>query len=307
MKKNIEVSPQGAHQRIDVYLAQALHLSRNTVKRLLACKAVLFEGRAVSKSQSFEQGTLLEIDLTLAKVQLIPNPSLPLRVLFEDDTLLILDKPSALPCYPLRTDETDTLANALVARYPQQTSASYNPLEAGLCHRLDAETSGLLIAARNLQTYRCMREAFSGQQIYKRYLCLCVGELPPVGLVSSPLVQKGQYSKIASPDNPKARAAQTQFRVLEQQGVYSLLSVEIATGVMHQIRAHLASLGAPVLGDERYGLGKSLFCPRLFLHATELRFLHPLTRRRLRFEGPLPSELCCVLQKLGFQNGRQSA
>ncbi|MCL2012666.1 MAG: RluA family pseudouridine synthase [Cystobacterineae bacterium] len=300
MKKSIEVSSQGAKQRIDVYLAQALCLSRNTIKRLLACKAVLCHGRAVSKSQTFEQGSLLEVDLSLAHMQLIPNPSLPLHVLFEDEALLVLDKPTALPCYPLRAEETHTLANALVARYPTQTSASSNPLEAGLCHRLDTETSGLLVAARNPKAYRHMREAFSKQQIYKRYWGLCTGELPPKGTLSSPLIQKGQRSKIAHPDNPKARAAYTQFCLIEQKGPYSLLSIEIVTGVMHQIRAHLASHGAPLLGDERYGLGKSSLCPRLFLHATELRFLHPLTRQNMHFEGPLPPELCAVLAKLEF-------
>jgi len=302
VKKSIAVSPQGAGQRIDVYLAQRLCLSRNTVKRLLAQGAVRSGTRAVSKSQTFEEGALLEIDLTLAGRQLIANPALPLRVLFEDEALLILNKPSGLSCHPLRSDETGTLANALVARYPSQEGASFCPLEAGLCHRLDKETSGLLVAARTLQVYRHMRKAFSGQRIYKRYLglSLCEGALPPRGVVSSPLVQRGGRSAIASPKNPKARTAHTRFHVLERQGAFGLLSVEISTGVMHQIRAHLASVGAPLLGDERYGAGKVLHCPRLFLHAAELRFLHPLTRRGLCFEAPLPPELRAVLEKLGF-------
>jgi len=300
VKKSIEVGPEGAGQRIDVYLAQKLRLSRNTLKRLLAAGAVCCKGRTVSKSQTFAQGECLEVDLTLTQLQLIPNPSLPLRVLFEDEALLILDKPSGLSCHPLRTDETNTVANALVARYPAQASASCHPLEAGLCHRLDKETSGLLIAARNLQSYRHMRKAFLGQHIYKRYLCLCTGSLPPQGTVSFPLLQKGRCSKTASPKSSKARPAHTQFRVLQRQGAHCLLSVEIATGVMHQIRAHLASLGAPIVGDERYGLGTLPHCPRLFLHATELRFSHPLTQQSMCFEAPLPVELCAVLEKLGF-------
>lgn len=301
MRKTIEVSPQGAGQRVDVYLAHVLHLSRNSVKRLLACGAVRSEGRALSKSQTLQEGSLLEVDLTPTRLQLLPNPSLPLQVVFEDDTLLVLDKPSGLACYPLRADETDTLANALVARYPLQTGASYNPLEAGLCHRLDTETSGLLLVARNLQTYGHMREAFFRQQIYKRYLALCEGELPSSGVLSFPLLQKGKRSKMASPDNPRARPARTQFHVLQRQGAYCLVSVEIATGVMHQIRVHLAGVGAPLLGDERYGTGKSPHCPRLFLHATELGFLHPLTRKKLRLEAPLPQALGAALETLGFR------
>ena len=302
MKKSIEVTPQEAGQRVDVYVAQTLGLSRNTVKRLLAAGAIRSRGRALSKGQTLERGTLLEVDLRLTQGQLIANPALPLRVLFEDEALLILDKPSGLACHPLRADETNTLANALVARYPLQVGASCHPLEAGLCHRLDQETSGLLMAARNLQIYRHMRKAFSERQVYKRYLCLCLGgeTLPPRGVVSSPLRQAGKRSKVASAENPKARPAHTRFRLLERQGAYGLLSVEIATGVMHQIRAHLASEGAPLVGDERYGPGKSPHCPRLFLHAAELRFLHPLTQQRLCFEAPLPQELCTVLKRLGF-------
>ncbi|MCL2258260.1 MAG: RluA family pseudouridine synthase [Proteobacteria bacterium] len=300
MKTNIEVSSQAAKQRADTYLAQTLRLSRNNVKRLLASGAIRSNGRTIAKNQTLEPGTVLEVDLTLAQTQLVPNPSLPLHVLFEDETLLVLDKPAALPCYPLRGDETHTLANALVARYPTQTAASLNPLEAGLCHRLDKETSGLLIAARNLHAYRLVRKAFSKQLIYKRYLCLCVGTLPHEGSISSPLVQKGPRSKIAPLHAPKARPAQTQFRVLEKHGLYHLLSVEIRTGVMHQIRAHLASLNAPLLGDERYGLGKSPLCPRLFLHAAELCFSHPLSGQCLSFEATLPPELLSTLSMLKF-------
>jgi 23S rRNA pseudouridine1911/1915/1917 synthase len=300
VKKSIEVSAEGERQRVDVYLAKALRLSRNTAKRLLASGAVLSKGRAVSKSQTLEKGALLEVDLAQAQPKLLPNPSLPLRILFEDDALLILDKPSALPCHPLRAGETNTLANALVARYPGQANASYHPLEAGLCHRLDSETSGLLVAARHLQAYRHMREAFSARRIYKRYLGLCNGTLPQKGTVSFPLLQKGKRSTTASSSNPRARPALTQFRVLERQGAYVLLSVEITTGVMHQIRAHLSSVGAPLVGDERYGAGKSPHCPRLFLHATELRFVHPMTQRKLHFEEPLPLELRSTLAKLGF-------
>jgi len=303
VKTQLEVPPQAAQQRADVYLAQALRLSRNSVKRLLAAGAVRSKGRAIAKNQTLEPGALLEVDLTLAQAQLIPNPSLPLRVLFEDEALLVLDKPTALACYPLRADETHTLANALAARYPAQANVSPHPLEAGLCHRLDKETSGLLIAARSPHVYRHMREAFSKRLIYKRYLCLCLsrGSLPPEGTLSSPLIQRGASSKIALPYAPKARPAHTQFRVLEKQGPYGLLSVEIATGVMHQIRAHLASMDAPLLGDERYGLGKSPLCPRLFLHAAELRFSHPLTQQQLSFEAALPSELRATLAQLKFE------
>jgi 23S rRNA pseudouridine1911/1915/1917 synthase len=233
----------------------------------------------------------------------VPEPAAPLRVLHEDAALVFVDKPAGMPSHPLQPAELGTVANALVARYPECLGVGEDPREGGLCHRLDVETSGVLLAARRQDAWAAMREAFSGEQarVDKRYLAAVTGPIADEGDVDLPLRHHKDRVEPAV-DGVQARQARSEFRVMARSRDAALVEVRIHTGVLHQVRAHLSAIGAPVLNDALYG-GKPepALGSRFFLHAFSLEVLHPDTKRRLRVESPLPPELEAVLQRLGIK------
>jgi 23S rRNA pseudouridine1911/1915/1917 synthase len=190
------------------------------------------------------------------------------------------------------------VVNALVARHPECADASDHPREGGLVHRLDTLTSGVLLAARTRDAWRAVREAFSGRQVDKRYLAVVTGPIADEGEIDLPLRHRGDHVEPALGD--AGREALTDFRVLSRAGDAALLEVRIRTGVLHQIRAHLAAIGAPVLGDADYGGRVHPGLDRFFLHAARLGLVHPVGGARLEIAAPLPDELRRMLGTLGL-------
>ncbi len=234
-----------------------------------------------------------------------PEASLALTVLHEDPEVLVLDKPAGMAPHPLEAGERGTLANAIAARYPECVAASADPREAGLVHRLDLETSGCIAAARTAEAYRVLRAAFGEGRVEKRYLAL-VGGLPPAeGEIALPLASDPKDRRRVWPCGSQAEAerlgaqpALTRYRLLERAGPFALLEVEIVTGARHQIRAHLAAVGAPVAGDALYGGPEVAGLSRQFLHAARLAFDHPAGRGRVQAASPLPADLAAILATL---------
>ena len=194
--------------------------------------------------------------------------------------------------HPLKPNETGTVANALVARYPECADAGADPREAGLCQRLDLETSGVLLAARDRPSWDSMREAISEGDADKRYLALTAGPLADEGEIELKLVHAGDHVR---PSLDEGREAKSAFRVLARAGELSLVEVRIFTGVLHQVRAHLAAVGAPIVGDALYGGRPEPGLSRFWLHASSLAVTHPKTKQRLKVTSPLPPELQAVL------------
>src|SRR5262249_7801593 len=176
--------------------------------------------------------------------------------------------------------------------------ASADPREGGLVHRLDTLTSGVLLAARTAEAWRAVREAFSGRQVDKRYGAVVTGPVADEGEIDLPLRHRGDHVEPAL--NGNGREALTLFRVLQRAGDASLLEVRIVTGVLHQIRAHLSAIGAPVLGDLAYGGRPQPGLERFFLHAASVSLAHPRSGRMLEVSAPLPPELRATLDALGF-------
>jgi 23S rRNA pseudouridine1911/1915/1917 synthase len=193
------------------------------------------------------------------------------------------------------------VTNALVARYPECAAASEDTREGGLCHRLDIETSGVLLAARTREAWNAMRTAFGGREVDKHYLALVTGPLADEGEIDLPLRHHPRHPDRVEPAlmDPEggARAAHSQFRVLARTGEYSLVEVQILTGVLHQVRAHMAGVGAPLVGDTLYGGREEPDLTRFFLHAKSLGFTHPVTGKRVQVESPLPEDLAKVLKQ----------
>jgi 23S rRNA pseudouridine1911/1915/1917 synthase len=228
----------------------------------------------------------------------LPQPELPLAVLFEGDSLVALDKPAGWHTHPLREDERGTLANALVARYPECAWASEDPREGGLCHRLDQETSGVIVAARTRESYLAVREALRGRGVEKTYLGLARGHPPELGACDLPITGRGVRPKIwRSSRHGAKREAHTTFRTLARAGDLALLEVRIETGARYQIRVHLSALGYPLAGDALYRGGEPPpGLTRHLLHAWRLGLPEPWS---LRIVAPVPTDAVAALRGLG--------
>ena len=257
-------------------------LPRPRIQALVLDKKILLDGHPAPKGAKLRPGALLETrDIPEpADLRLVPNPDLPLRVLWEDDTLLALDKPAGMPTHPLDAAETDTLANALIARYPGLADIGTSPLFPAMLHRLDTATSGLVLAAKTPETYRALRESFRRLEIEKHYLAWVHGPVESPGQSTAPLIHKTRtpcrMRPLAPGETLPAREtfpATTRWTPIRHQGPYTLLDVTIRTGVTHQIRCHLAAAGHPILGDRLYGSPTTL--PRHLLPAHTIRLPHP--------------------------------
>jgi 23S rRNA pseudouridine1911/1915/1917 synthase len=281
-------------QRVDLFVGERLSLSRNRLKALFEADAVRVAGRKAKKGQSLTTGQTVVVQVEEHATGATADSSLALTVLFEDEALIAIDKPAGVPTQPIDPGELGTVANALVARWPELAGVGDDPREAGLCHRLDVETSGVLLVAKRKPIWTTMRAAFSESgAVDKRYLALVRGPISDEGEIELPLVHAGDHVRpgIKGED---ARPAKSAFTVLRRAGVASLVEVRLFTGVLHQVRAHLSAIGAPILGDERYGGRLHPGLSRFFLHAASLAFPHPQTGTPTRIESPLPTELTRV-------------
>lgn len=300
--------PQGvsASARLDRYLADAIGISRRRLSDAFAAGEVRVNGKRAKKGDKVDPGSEITAEVTAEPTPPIPQPDLPLTVLREDASFLVLDKPAGMPAHPLEEGETGTLANALVARYPECATASEDLRECGLAHRLDVETSGAIVAARSAEAWRALRASFGAGDVEKRYLALVGGAPGEGGEIDIPIAHHPKNARkmiaCALPDEAqriKARPALTRYRVLERLGDFALVDVEIPTGVMHQIRVHLAAVGAPVVGDALYGGPMLEGLARHFLHAARLAFAHPHDPSgRVQVSATLPPELEAALQAL---------
>lgn len=297
MKKVLTVEEAASGQRIDLYVGAALSLSRSRVKALFEGDHVRLNDRKTKKGAMLAKGDRVQIELddTAQAAGAVADAALALHVLHEDDALVFVDKAAGVPTQPLAPGETGTVANALVARYPEMAAVGDDPREAGLCHRLDVETSGVLLAARTRPAWEALRAAFSTDRaVEKRYLALVTGPLADEGVIEVPLAHAGDHVR---PGLDEGRNAITEFSVRARVGEYALVDVTLVTGVLHQVRAHLASVGAPIVGDTTYGGREEPGLTRFFLHASSLGVRHPVTGKFLRVESPLPEELGAVLDR----------
>lgn len=284
--------------RVDLVVARKLALPRAKVKALFEGGHVRVGNKKAKKGQVLEAGQTVWVDVSEDGPPLVPTPDAPLVVLFADDALVFVDKPARVPCHPLEPSEVGTVANALVARYPEVATAGDDPREGGLCHRLDIETSGVLLAARSPEAWTAVREAFDRRAVDKRYLALVTGPIGDEGEIDLPLSHSGDHVRPALAGG--GREAQSRFRVLARAGTASLVEVQILTGVLHQVRAHLAAIGAPVWGDLQYGGHADPGLGRFFLHASKLSLAHPITGKTVEVTSPLPPELLAVLERHGL-------
>jgi 23S rRNA pseudouridine1911/1915/1917 synthase len=302
--------PLTATGRLDRALADALGLGRAAVKRAFQLGEVRIDGRRVRASDPVRPGALVEIRVDDPAGPPAPEPEMPLTVLWEGARCLVADKPAGIAVHPLLAGEGGTLANAVAGRFPECAAAAPEPREGGAVHRLDAETSGCVLFARDAEAWDQLRAQFRERTVGKIYLALVAGRVSAGGVTTVPLAQRGARV-VAVPDaeaearlegkgTSRPRPAETHWDVERAFARHTLLRVRIVTGVMHQIRAHLAHLGHPVVGDLAYG-GEAAAAPGLdrhFLHAWRLSFDPPGGGARVEVVSPLPRPLASFLATL---------
>lgn len=288
--------------RLDQWLSQALGCSRRDAQRLIADGAVRVDEARAKKGTRVAKGSTIVVTAAPpsdADKRPQAQPELPLAVMHVDDALVAIDKPAGMPTHPLRAGERDTVANALVARYPECATVSDDPREGGVAHRLDIETSGLLLAARTRPAWLSLRRAFADGAVEKEYLALVSGAPPPQSTVELALVHAGPRVRIAGERDLDALAATTEFEVLARGEGLALVRARSTRGRMHQIRVHLAHLGHPLVGDVLYGGPPPAAGTRgHFLHASAIRFPHPSTGAGTRLNAPLPPDRAAALAAL---------
>ncbi len=274
--ETLTVAEGDAGARLDLWVGGKLSLSRARLKALFESGAVRVNGRTAKKGQPVLAGQTVTVALTEADPRPVPTPDAPLPVLRETDEYVYVDKPAGWPSHPLQPGETGTVVNALVARYPECADAGDDLREGGLCHRLDGPTSGVIVAARTREAWLRTREAFTRRDVDKRYWAIVSGPIADEGEIDVALRHPARHTDRVEPaadevhGHSSAREAFTTFTVLARRGQYSLVEARIHTGVLHQVRAHLASIGAPLVGDTLYGGEPLEGLERHLLHARAL-------------------------------------
>ena len=276
------MGPGEAGQRLDRLAAGKLDLSRGVVRRLLDGGSLLVDGRRENASYRVRAGEVVEAD---APDEGLAPEEIPVPVVFEDEHLIVVDKPAGLVVHPGAGNPSGTLVNALLNR---GISGGEDPSRPGVVHRLDRDTSGLMVLARGEPAYSRLVGMMSRREVGRVYRAVVVGTgLPETGTVDSPVGR--------DPDNPTLMAAGvgkeavTHFQKLAESEGHTMLRVRLETGRTHQIRVHLAAIGFPVYADPLYG--KPVPGRRLWLHAERLSFRHPVTGEQRDFEAPIPEDL----------------
>jgi len=290
-------------QRLDQFVTAVLaDLSRTEVQRLIKNQQIVVNGQPAKSSYRVEVGDQIAVNIPPRQSPSLEAETIPLDVIYEDADLAAIHKPSGMVVHPATGNETGTLVNAALARWPDMRRVTGEE-RAGVVHRLDKDTSGVIVLAKTSAALKSLQEQFKARTVYKKYLALAEGSpASPIGIIDAPIGRDPrQRKRMAVIRN--GRASITHYKVVETFEECVLLELEPATGRTHQIRVHLAWLGHPVVSDSVYGHRKQVIkSPRLFLHAAELEVDSPTTGERLRFAALLPSQLEEVLARLRKAN-----
>lgn len=290
----------GQDQRVDIYLSQKFpHLSRSYIQKLIQEFRVKINGQSVKTSYRLKEGDLGEIDIFVPQEEPLLPENIPLTSLFEDEYILVIDKPSGLVVHPGAGTSNHTLVNALLFFCPSLRDVGEKN-RPGIVHRLDKDTSGVMVVAKTQMAYEELQRQFKAREVEKLYIGLVWGRVPEkTGQITWAIGRHEKHRQRISTRTKKPKAAETHFTVRQEWSDFTLLEIRPLTGRTHQIRVHLAALGHPVVGDTIYGRKKTkLPISRLFLHALQLTIVHPESKEKMEFNSPLPQELNEYLENL---------
>ncbi len=284
------VPPSAAGERLDRFLAGLEEIgSRAAAERLLGERKVLVDGSARTKSYRLEGGEELEVEVSERRESQLEPEQLDLRIAYEDEHLLVVDKPAGLVVHPSAGHGSGTLVHGLLGHAIAGGEDAGRP---GIVHRLDRDTSGLLVVARSDEAHRRLQQLLRKRELEREYLALVHGRpRSKAGRIEAAIGRDRHDPTRISLDTDTPREAVTNFEVVELMRAHALLRVRLETGRTHQIRVHLAAIELPVSGDSVYGVGDDLGLERQFLHSARLAFPHPFSGERVETDSPLPPDL----------------
>jgi len=286
----LKVPAEAAGERLDRFLSTLADVgSRAAAERLLAERRVRVNGSPETKSHRLAAGDKLDVELPERRTSSLEPEQLDLRIAYEDEHLLVVDKPAGMSVHPGAGEPRGTLAAQLLTL---GAAGGADPDRPGVVHRLDRNTSGALVVARGEEVHAALQDAIRRRVVERRYLALVRGHpRSRTGRIDAPLGRDRRDPTRRSLDTDEPRDAVTHFELREAMPEHALLDVSLETGRTHQIRVHLAAIELPVSGDPQYGVKGDLGLERQFLHAYRLRFTHPVTGVRLDVSSPLPADL----------------
>lgn len=310
LTRTFVVSSDEEGVRLDTFLASQIEgWSRARLQQLIADEEVLVNGKPSKASHKLRVKDEIEVELVASPAEAFEPEDLPLEVVYEDEALIVVNKPAGLVVHPAAGIHSGTLANALAYHFDQLSTKGGN-IRPGIVHRIDKDTSGLLVVAKTELAHEKLADQFRDRTVFKSYLALVHGVLErETGRIDQPLARDPR-NRTRMAIIRGGRSALSLYRVQRRFERFTLLNVEIKTGRTHQIRVHLASLKHPVVGDDLYGGGRDNTVRdnklrveirklgRQFLHAAELGIVHPVSGEQMRFQAPLPAELKYLLDLL---------
>ncbi len=301
----VNITEENRGTRLDLVLSATLEdYSRSFIQKLFERGNVEVNGTVCdSKRYKAVPGDVVMVNIPEPEMTEIAAEEISLDIIYEDDDMLVIDKPAGMVVHPAAGNSSGTLVNALMYHCGENLSSVNGPIRRGIVHRTDKNTSGLLMAAKNDAAHRILSEQLAAHSVVRRYQTIVWNNIREdegtidacIGRDTGNRLRKA----VVTPDRPDARIAVTHFRVLERFGRFTFIEVTLETGRTHQIRVHMKHSGHPILGDELYGPVKNRFgAGRQMLHAGFLGFNHPSTGEYMEFESPIPEDMIKVLQKL---------
>ncbi|NCO68775.1 MAG: RNA pseudouridine synthase [Nitrospirae bacterium CG_4_10_14_0_8_um_filter_41_23] len=297
--KNIIVQPLEAGERIDIFLSKKTGITRSQIQGLITQDNVLINSKEVSQNYRLKSKDLISINIPDKKTEgLLPEP-IPINILYKDNHLVVVNKPAGMVVYPAAGHAHGTLMNAL-SYHCKKLATMGGPLRPGVVHRLDKDTSGVMVIALNDEAYYNLIDQFSHRTINRKYIALVYGNLrEDEGEIALKIGRSESDRKKMSTRVRKGKEAVTRWKVLKRLCNATLIEARLGTGRTHQIRVHFASIRHPVLGDRTYGkkveieakAKKKILFPRQMLHAELLGFTHPATGKYLEFSSPVPEDM----------------
>ncbi len=281
--------------RIDSYLASKMELSRSKIQKLIQEDQVLVNGKTVNRSYCVKMGDIIDVEEDLDYELHVVAEDLPLDIVYEDDDLIVLNKASGMVVHPAPGHYTGTLVNALLYRYKLTSGEASRP---GIVHRLDKDTSGLMLVAKNEWTHEKLSEMIASKEVERKYVAIVEGVIKhDTGEIDAPIGRDSNNRQKMAVTDVHGKEAVTHFRVLERFQNHTYIECRLETGRTHQIRVHMAYIGYPVLNDPLYGRGKCTEFGQM-LHSYSIRFQHPRTGKELFFQVDAPQEFQEKLEEL---------
>lgn len=286
--------------RLDAYIAsKQSDLSRSNIQKLIDSGDILVNNSIKKMSYKVQEGDVIQINVPEAREANIKPENIPIDIIYQDNDIIVVNKPKGLVVHPADGNPDGTLVNAIIAICKDGLSGIGGELRPGIVHRLDKDTSGLLIVAKNDKAHRLMSEQIKNREVRKIYIALVKGVVSENEATIDMPIGRSTKDRKKMAVRKDGKEAVTHFRVLKRYPSYTLLEVKIDTGRTHQIRVHMAEIGHPVVGDMVYSSGKNEFgVEGQMLHAKSLDFKHPITGKQMHLEAPLPKYFEDVLDKL---------